>query len=91
MKIKSYYYHYERNNIVFEPEVEKETESEDGLMLTAFRIANTYRINLKLWKAFKECVFENSAVEKTEFGSKMLKEIESLKEEIKLLKERSIN
>ncbi|MFZ4591611.1 MAG: hypothetical protein ACOYN6_11470 [Ignavibacteria bacterium] len=91
MKITEYCYRIERDFIVFVPIVEIVTEPADMHALTAFRIVNTYRINLKLWKAFKECVFENSAVEKTEFGKTMLKEIVSLKEEIKMLKERSIS
>jgi len=86
VKIKDYYYTFERNNIVFRPEVDNETEPTDKLMLTAFRIVNTYRINLKLWHTLLDCVFERLAVDNSEFENKMMKEIESLKAEIGNLK-----
>ena len=62
MKITDYCYRIEGEYIVFVPIVEIVTEPANMITLTAFRIVNTYRINLKFWKALKECVFVLSKV-----------------------------
>lgn len=72
MKIKDYLFTVEEDNIVFRPEVESETEPADKLMLTAFRIVNTYKINLKLWQTMMDCVFEKLAVDNIVYTSHTL-------------------
>jgi len=91
MKIKEYIYTVEGDNLVFRPEFENDTKPADEISLTAYRILNTYKINLKLWDAMMDCVFERLAVDNADFEDKMMKEIESLKAEIKMLKGRSVN
>lgn len=91
MKITDYDCTIEGGNIVFRPTVESDNEIGETVALTAFRIINTYRINLYLWEAIIDCIVAKIVVDNAIFEEKILKEIENLKKEIKMLKERSIN
>lgn len=63
----------------------------ETVALTAFRIINTYKINLNLWETIIDCILAKIVVDNSLFEDKIMKEIEYLKNEIKMLKDRSIN
>lgn len=58
MKIRAYNDAVEGEYIVFRPIVGSDNETAETIALVAFRIINTYRVNLKLWKAITDCIYK---------------------------------